>query len=504
MIDSLIAFLTDLKGMSLITRVLTLLTIPSLLAIPIWLMTRKVRASVVEYDILEAQLKTARGEAAKIEKESADLKAKSPATFIADHTREMTNGNDERAMALAEGFLDQQSDALSLAFRSRMDEAIRQSVTDGAPAFANARHWARAARALEPDDRDLRMLIDELDAAEAAAASGAQVELTDDTARAEQAKREDRLPTDLGTLERAFYKERHNGHYRLMLFLAGHGLTLTKRRPFGEGSREHLMFRRHRAEALAHVGQLKKALAEVIPLGPSFKELYGERDSKTLYTRHLISWCREYAGDAARALDELLKLLPLRIDVEGKEHREVLMTRKLIAQCRDATGDTARALEELEDLLPIETKVRGPQNFYVFDTRLRIAYYRRRTGDAKSALKELEELLRNRKEVQDERHPAVLQTQFAIAQCRQDLGDINGALAELADLLPRQAEAVGAHHPSVLRTRTIYASCLLDAGQRAEAGAMIDGVRAGFEAAGLLPQHRAFLKLEEVEAQLAG
>jgi len=504
MIDSLIAFLTDLKGMSLITRVLTLLTIPSLLAIPIWLMTRKVRASVVEYDILEAQLKTARGEAAKIEKESADLKAKSPATFIADHTREMTNGNDERAMALAEGFLDQQSDALSLAFRSRMDEAIRQSVTDGAPAFANARHWARAARALEPDDRDLRMLIDELDAAEAAAASGAQVELTDDTARAEQAKREDRLPTDLAALESAFYKAGDDGHYRLMLFLAGHGLSLTKRRPFGAESREHLLFRRHRVEALKLTGQPKKALTGALSFRADFETVFGPRDPEMFLARSLLASCRLEIGDAKGALDELQDLLPVATEVQGKRHPNVLSSRYTIAQCRRETGDAKGALDELQDLLPVATEVQGKRHPLVLSIRHNIARCRKDTGDAKSALDELQDLLPVETEVLGERHPDVLITRFIIAHCRKDTGDAKGALDELQDLLPVETEVLGKQHPYVLDTRRFYASCLLDTGQRAEAEAMIDGVRAGFEAAGLLPQHRYVRELEEVEARLAG
>ncbi|ANB35197.1 hypothetical protein M2324_003959 [Rhodovulum sulfidophilum] len=252
-IDQLIAFLAELRGLSLLSQVLTLAGIPSVIAflfgIPAWLMTRRVRDAVANFDAVEAQLKTARREAARLKAEVNALEAQTPEAFLADHRRDIENRDDEGAMARAEKFVNRQREALLLAFRTRMDEAIGQSVEDGAPAFATARLWAQAARALAPGDRMLGMLIDELAEAEAVAASGAGVRLKGDADRQDRATRMDRLPSDLEALRAAFWRARARGHYAVMLVLAEHGLTLTRRRPFGDGSQEHLGFRFCRAAA---------------------------------------------------------------------------------------------------------------------------------------------------------------------------------------------------------------------------------------------------------------
>ena len=202
-IDQLVAFLIELKSMSLVSQVLTLAGIPSLGAlvfgIPVWLMTRKVRDFVVAHEALEQRLSTALREAAKLQAQVNRLEAETPEAFIAHHAAEMKDQNDERAMALAEAFLQRQTDALLLAFRTRMNEAILQSVEDGAQAFEAAQAWALAALALAPRDRMLRMLIEELGGAAAiAAASSGRVKLKGDENRRTLAQRYERLPSRSG------------------------------------------------------------------------------------------------------------------------------------------------------------------------------------------------------------------------------------------------------------------------------------------------------------------
>ncbi len=469
-IDQLIAFLADLRSAPLLAQFITLAGIPGIvIGYPVWVMNRKVRATVTSYEELEQRLATAHRVAARLETERAALYDKTPESFLEHHAREMKDDNEESAMALAEDFLNRQKEALLLAFRTRMDEAIRQSVEDGAPAFAAARSWALAALALAPDDRMLRMLIDELAEAEAIAASGARMKLKGEADRKARAAREDRLPTDLSALADAFFAARDRGHYELMLFLAGHGLMVTRRRPFGAGSREHLLFRRHRCEALNFVGRSREALAEADPLGMDFTDVFGDRAEETFYIRHLIAKCRRDTGDAAGALTELEALLPLRTDVQGARHPGVLVTRYLIAQCRRDTGDAAGALTELEALLPLRTDVQGARDPGVLVTRHLIAQCRKDTGDAAGALTELEDLLPLYTDVQGARHPDVLVTRCLIAQCRRELGDAAGALTELEDLLPLYTDVQGARHPHVLATRHLIAQCRRELGDAAGA-----------------------------------
>ncbi len=506
-IDQLIAFLAELRAMSLLSQVLALAglagVVSALCGVPIWIMTRKVRASVIRYEDLEQTLSTTRREAAKLEGEVSRLKAATPEAFLRAHAREAADGNDEPAMSLAEGFIDRQRDALLLAFRTRMDEAIRQSVEDGAPAFEAADGWARAALALAPRDRLLRMLVSDLGAAAAVAAeSGLPVRLKDEADREERLAGYDRLPDDLDVLEAALFRARDHGHYALMLFLAGHGLMLTRREPFGEGSEAHLMFRRHRAEASMAAGDAPKALPEMLSLLRDFPARLGERAEETLYTRHLAASCRLRTDDAAGALAEAEDLLPLRTEVRGPRHPSVLTTRHLVATCRQGTGDAAGALAEAEDLLPLEIEVLGPRHPDVLATRYLVASCRQGTGDAAGALAEAEDLLPLRIEVQGPRHPDVLATRYLVASCRQDTGDAAGALAEAEDLLPLEIEVLGPRHPDVLATKLLAGWCRLALDDVEEAVAMVQGVRAALEAAQLRPEHILFASLNALESDL--
>lgn len=412
-INELIAFLTDLRDMPLIAQFVTLASIFSFVAllfgIPAWLMTRKVRDSVAAYEALEAQLKTARQEAAKLQAEVKAFEAATPKTFLSDYKREIEDGNNERVVALAETFVERQKEALRLAFRTRMEEAIGFSVEDGASAFATARLWAEAARALVPDDRMLGMLIDELTEAEAIAASGASVRLKGNADRRDRAARMDQLPGNLVALTTAFWHARDCGHYALMLVLAEHGLTLTRRRPFGEGTQQHLLFRFFRGVALTRGGHVQSALAELEALLPLQTKVTGAQHANVLMIRYYIGLCRRINGDAAGALADLEALLPLKIEVLGAQHPDTVTTRGLIAACRQDTGDATSALSEFEALLPVKIEVLGS------------------------------------------RHPDTLTTRGSIAACRRDTGDVAGALVEFKVLLPLQTDVIGARHPDVNR-----------------------------------------------------
>jgi tetratricopeptide (TPR) repeat protein len=478
-IDQLIEFLTELQDMSLITQVLTLAGIPSVLVLlfgyPAWQMTRKVRDSVISYTALEARLKTAHDEAAKLKVQVDHLEAETSEAFILGHKREMKDGNDEQAMALAEAFLERQKEALLLAFHTRMDEAIRQSVEDGASAFTSARGWALASLAMSPRDPNMRTLADDLgDAAGIAKASGARVKLKDNEEREKNAIREQRLPNNIGALTDAFFKARDRGHYSVMLFLAGHGLMLTRRRPFGPGTREHLLFQRHRVEAMYYCGRSIDALDDAISVHSEFRSLFGVRDPEFFYSSYILTQCRKDTGDSAGALVELEEFLPIVTEVRGVRHTDVFNARYSIALCRTDMGDAAGALVELEELLLDQTDVLGVRHPHVLIIRSGIAYCRNETGDSTGALAEFEEILSIQTEVLGARHPDVLNTRIHSSRCQSDMGDVAGALVELEELLPTVTEVLGARHPYVLNTRGYIAKYQREMGDAATAIAELE------------------------------
>jgi hypothetical protein len=551
LIDALIAFLESLKGMDALNQGLTIIglftALGAIIGLPIRFANRKVADSVSEYTKLEALLKTARSEAEKHRRNCETLTQKSPGAFLEKYESEMRDGNDERAMTLSQAFIDDQTEALQTAYRMRMIEAIRQAPEDGAPAYYTARLWAQAALALRPQDQKLRMLIDELgEAAGLAKATGARVKLKSDADRDARIARGERLPTDLNALTDAFFSARHNGHYQLMLFLAEHGLMITRRTPFGVGSREHLRFRRHRAEANLYNGSYEDGLAEIIEILPALDSGFGETDPTTLYARFLKASCLQHLGRAQDALDEAEALIPLRTKAfRSDAHPEVLTTRYLKASCLQDLGRAQDAMDEAEALIPLRTKAHGSDAHpEVLTTRFLKASCLQHLGRAQDALDGAEALITLRtkaygsdahpkvlatrylkasclqhlgraqdalggaealiplqtKAYGSDAHPYVLETRYLKAQCLKDLGRAQDALDEAEALIPLLNKAYGSDaHPQVLSTRILFSKCLSGMGNRLAAARALDGVREGLEAAGLSAEHRFFKRLAEAE-----
>jgi len=507
-IDQIIAFLQDLQGMSDISKALTLIAIPGLLfaigGLPYLRLTRRLRASVTRYDDVNNALTAARREATKLDRDCKALKADTPEAFLAAHAEALRDEMPERAMALSETFLTRQHDALARALRTRMEDSIGQAPEDGTPAWSTARAYAHAALALTPDDAELKSLAEELEQAESiAAASGAQVKLDRAEKRQARAATNDRLPGDLQALTKAFLDARAKGQYRTMQLLAEHGLTLTARAPYGKGSKEHLLFRRHHAEALNFCGYASGALEALDFLLPDLSAAYGPKDNSTLYTRQLLTKCLLNIGSPDRALAEVEALLPIQTEVYGDTHTETLLARNLLAESLINTGAPDRALKEVKALLPIQTEVLGDTHPHTLAARHLLAQCLKDTGAPDQALEEVEALPPIQTEVSDDAHPDTLVTRFLRAQCLMATGAPDRALAELEALLPIRTEVSGDTHPHTLRSRLLLAECLLENGRAEDAKATATGLRDGFTAAGLRPEHNYFAALDAFEAALA-
>jgi len=547
--DLLIAFLAELRAASLINQVMSITGFVGLLSaifiFPVRRMRRRAESTLNKINELQGRAETAEAANKRLTSERDTALACLPEAFVTAHATEMRDHNEERAMALAESYVTDQHEALSLAFRTRMDEAIRQSPQDGAPAFETALLWARAAQALNPQDRQLLMLIDDLKSAASVAASGARVKLKDDGSRAERLARNERLPMDVGALATAFYSARDRGEYTLMLFLADHGLTITRRPPFGEGSMEHLFFLRHRAEALMFLERNDDALSLLSSILDAFSRMAGEDDPQTMYLQELMVECQKNLGDSQGALTQASALLRRRTKVQGSQHPDVLSGRHLLAQCMVDNGDAKGALEEINAFLPKSIEVQGGTHHSVLSSRYLLAQCLRETGDLKGALNELESLAVTQSKVIGERHPhtvltrnfkalchhldndfkaseaefeaiipiaedvlganstEVLLCRYYLAQCRLNLGNAELALSEIDSLLPRLIETEGSLHTNVLGARLLRALCLEALGQREEAGRELNGLQEGFDAASLPPTHSNRTSLQALRDRLS-
>lgn len=547
--DLLIAFLTELRAASLITQVMSVLGFIGLLSaifiFPVRRMRRRAESTLNKIEQLQGRAETAEAANKRLTAERDAALARLPEAFVTAHATEMRDHNEERAMALAERYVEGQQDALLLAFRTRMDEAIRQSPQDGAPAFETALLWARAAQALDPQDRQLLMLIEDLRSAASAAASGARVKLKDDDSRAARLARNERLPMDLGALATAFHSARNRSEFRLMLFLAQHGQTIARRPPFGEGSKEYLIFTRHSAEAQFFLERNDEAISTLASLIDSFVDAFGPDDPETLYMLELMAECRMNAGDAKEALPEIRDLLRRRTVVQGGRHPHVLSSRHLLAQCLVKCGDAKDALDEIDAFLPINLEINGATHPSVLSTRYLRAQCLRETGNLAGALEELEKLAPVQSKVLGERHLntiltrnakalfhhlsedfqasltefedsipiaqdilgadnlEVLLARYYMAQSLLNLGDASRALSELDALLPVLSAVEGPHHANVLGARLLRALCLEAQGRREKAGLDLNELEEGFENAGVAADHANMISLQALRTRLS-
>lgn len=144
LLEELIRFLHELQQMGIMLQVLTLASIPSLAVLIFggfyYALTRKVKAQNNEYLALRSRFERAEAEKKLLMRERDLLKAQSAAAFLDRHAYEMRDHMDEKAMKLAESFIERQREALILAFKTRMKEAIGHAVEDHGLSYGNARH----------------------------------------------------------------------------------------------------------------------------------------------------------------------------------------------------------------------------------------------------------------------------------------------------------------------------------------------------------------------------
>lgn len=475
-LEYMIAFLNELKNMSPFLQAVTVAGIPSfftiMFAVPVWIVLRKAKASISAYDACERRWISARDKADQLQKEVTLLKSNTPESFIVSHTREISDGNQELALSLSKIFLEQQEDALILAYRTLMEGEIRNSIQDGPPAFEAARNWAFAQLALTPQEQFLQLLIEDLtDAAHIAKSSKLNVTIKSNEDRIERLQKIKNLNLTLENLIRCYREARYRGQYALLLLFADYGVALTSRSPYGVGSREHILMRSDRLQALTLCGQLNSARQEAKALLPEFIEFFGDYSLESSDVKHLIGNCLLEMGNALGALNIFKEILPIRTDILGERHRIVLLTQQRIGRSLLEAEDPKQALAILDKLLLEQVDVLGEADPDTLTTRHIIGRCQLQMGHYRSALKTFLEILPVRVEVQGDRHPEVLVLRQQMARCQLEAGDAAGAQKSVRALLQVHADVMGDSHPNVLTTRNILGRCQLACGDAA--GALI-------------------------------
>lgn len=263
-IDELIAFLLDLRSDPLLAQVMTIIGIPSSLALifalPAWLMRRKVEASVTLYESTKQALETAQREAARLSSALHAERDRGPEKFVEVHRAHMKANEIDHANSAARKYVEQQKEALLIAFTTLMSEAIAQSAEDGAASFELASAWARAALALDGEDRLLIMTAAELEHATVAAGSGASVRLSKSEAARERVSRFQGQTEEVEQILVAGQMHIAAVRFSLLLPLAEVGRSIASKPPFGVGSMVHLLFSDWLAKSLNECGFWKDAL----------------------------------------------------------------------------------------------------------------------------------------------------------------------------------------------------------------------------------------------------
>ncbi|MER6999274.1 tetratricopeptide repeat protein [Streptomyces sp. NPDC000410] len=261
--------------------------------------------------------------------------------------------------------------------------------------------------------------------------------------------------------------------------VALHRAVLTDQlRVLGPEDRRTLATRHHIAYWTGRGGDMTEGLRLHEELLEDQRSALGERDADVLESRHYIAYWYGRLGRPRDALAMHDELLRDRIAVFGEDHDQVVFSRMNICRFLGEAGRLRESLDGYRELLPDVRRHRGPDHPNTLIVRLNIARFSWELGDAEGSLALHEELIRDQRRINGADHATVLISRYNMAMLKAELGDTKTALAELDALYEERLAGYGtADHPEVITTRYGRASVLGQEGAYAAAVDLMRGVR---------------------------
>ncbi|MFD9004824.1 tetratricopeptide repeat protein [Streptomyces sp. NPDC059582] len=249
-------------------------------------------------------------------------------------------------------------------------------------------------------------------------------------------------------------------------------------RLLGPQDRRTLATRHHIAYWTGRGGDMAEGLRLHRELLEDQRRALGERDRDVLESRHYIAYWYGRLGRPLEALAMHDELLRDRIAVFGQDDVQVVFSRMNICRFLGDAGRLRESLDRYRELLPDVERHRGPDHPNTLIVRLNIARLSWELGDAEASLALHDELIRDQRRINGTDHPTVLISRYNMAMLKAELGDTKTALAELDALYEERLAGYGtADHPEVITTRYGRAWVLGQEGAYAKAVELMRGVR---------------------------
>ena len=249
-------------------------------------------------------------------------------------------------------------------------------------------------------------------------------------------------------------------------------------------------------------GALEESLALTRGVLEARRQRHGERDPRTLASRHKLVLALGAMGRHAEAESEARAVLAEQTEVLGASHLSTLTTQQSLANTllgRQAL-DEAEALTR-SALAGLEAQL-GPTHAQTLSAMNSLAYLLEERGKLDQAEAQYRDILA-RLQHDDGAHPETLSPRNNLAMLLLEAGRFDEARAEFETLLAATAALLGEAHPYHAIFSSNYGLCLHRAGALREATAVLESAH-GRLAATVGAEHErtrtAFARLEAVRA----
>ena len=214
-------------------------------------------------------------------------------------------------------------------------------------------------------------------------------------------------------------------------------------------------------------GALDEALALNLSVYETRRAQRGERDPRTLASRHKLALVYAGKADHEAAIRESRATLALQREVLGDAHASTLTTMQTLANALLATGALDEAEALTREALGGWTSLVGESHAQTIASMNALAYLleeRKRPDEAEPLYRRILALTPD-----GEKHPENLGTRNNLAMLLMTAGRYDAALAEFDMLLASAEKLVGREHPYFAIFSSNYGLCLSKAGQAAKA-----------------------------------
>ncbi len=237
-----------------------------------------------------------------------------------------------------------------------------------------------------------------------------------------------------------------------------------------------IKLRLNQAEAIAALGDRKRARSMLEALRADSLELRGERDPATMEVTNNLAILVGRMGEPRIGRDLLERLVPLRTAVLGAGHADTLGSLHNLAVMRMMTGDKAGGVALQRGLVRTQARRLGAEHPDTLGERGNLATMLVDSGDYEEALPIANAVLAARTRVLGADHPQTLRSMLNLSTLHARMAHFDDAIRLQAGVAAARTRLLGPQHPDTLFIQLNRAATLYQAGQPTASLALLDQV----------------------------